>query len=152
MNRALPFLERCLLHQSAFEQRGKARLWPYLAVVAIIIAGLVGYREWQQARWNRYFTALKQQSGIVVIGIEKHGSSYLVTGLKDPAVPDPSGKTWGIPVDARKVSFDLRPFLSLNTEFVKQRQIRSRKRVHREPDYSLRYRQFQAGPGRSGPY
>jgi len=126
-----PFLERCLLHQSALEKGkgGKARLWPYLAVVAVIIAGFLGYRAWDQAHWNRYFETLKQQSGIVVIGIEKHGSSYLITGLKDPAAPDPSGKTWGLPVDSRKVSFALRPFLSLNTSFAAQREIEAAKKI-----------------------
>jgi OOP family OmpA-OmpF porin len=119
-----PFLESCLLRQSALERgKGKARFWPYLAAPAVIIAGFLGYRAWDQAHWNRYFDTLKHQPGIVVIGIEKHGSSYMITGLKDPSVPDPKGRTWGIPVDARKVSFDLRPFLSLDTPFAAQREI-----------------------------
>jgi outer membrane protein OmpA-like peptidoglycan-associated protein len=70
---------------------------------------------------------LKQQPGIVVTGIEKQGSAYVITGLKDPAAPDPKGRTWGIPVDARKVSFDLRPFLSLNTPFAARREIEAAK-------------------------
>lgn len=127
---ARPFLESCLLHQSALEQgKGKARFWPYWAVPVVLIAGFLGYRAWDQAHWNRYFETLKRQSGIVVIGIEKHGSSYLVTALKDPTVPDPSGKTWGVPVDSRKVSFDLRPFLSLKPEFVKQREVQASKEM-----------------------
>jgi outer membrane protein OmpA-like peptidoglycan-associated protein len=122
---ALPVLEQCLLHQSALEQGtgGKARLWPYLAVLALVIAALLGYQARQRGRWNRYFEALRQQPGIVVTGIEKEGSSYVITGLKDPAAPDPRGRTWGIPVDAGKVSFDLHPFLSLNTPFAAQREL-----------------------------
>jgi outer membrane protein OmpA-like peptidoglycan-associated protein len=125
----LPVLERCLLQQSGFEQGkgGKARLWPYLAVLVVIIAALMGYREWEQSRWNRYFAMLKQQPGIVVTGIERQGSSYMVTGLRDPAAPDPLGKTWGINVDARKVKFDLHPFLSLNTSFAAQRELQAAK-------------------------
>jgi outer membrane protein OmpA-like peptidoglycan-associated protein len=122
---ALPFLERCLVHQSGLEKGtgAKARLWPYFAVLALVIAGLLGYQARQRALWNRYFETLKQQPGIVVTGIEKRGSSYVIAGLKDPAAPDPKGQTWGIPVDSRKVSFDLRPFLSLNTPFAVQREI-----------------------------
>jgi outer membrane protein OmpA-like peptidoglycan-associated protein len=122
---ARPFLEDCLLHQSALEKGkgGKARLWPYLAVLALVIAALLGYQARQRGRWNRYFETLKQQPGIVVTGIEQRGSSYVITGLKDPAAPDPKGRTWGIPVDSGKVSFDLRPFLSLNTAFAAQREL-----------------------------
>ena len=127
----LPILERCLLQQSGLEKGkgGKAGLWPYLAVLAVIIASLIGYREWEQARWNRYFALLKQQPGIVVTGIERQGSSYVVSGLRDPAAPDPSGKTWGVNVDAGKVSFDLHPFLSLNTEFAAQRELQAARDV-----------------------
>ena len=123
------FLDQCLLGQSAPEKRRKARLWPYFAVLAILIAGFVGYQARQRARWDRYFAALKQQPGIVVTGIEKQGSSYLVSGLKDPAAPDPKGRTWGVPVDSRKVSFDLHPFLSLNTSFAAQREIEAAKKL-----------------------
>jgi outer membrane protein OmpA-like peptidoglycan-associated protein len=128
---AQPFLEQCLLHQSGLEKGsgGKARLWPYLAVLAIVIAALLGYQAIGRARWERYFEALKQQPGIVVTGIEKRGSSYLVTGLKDPAAPDPSGRTWGIAVDSHKVSFDLHPFLSLDAAFVTQREIDAAKKA-----------------------
>jgi outer membrane protein OmpA-like peptidoglycan-associated protein len=114
-----------LVHQSGLEKGtgAKARLWPYFAVLALVIAGLLGYQARQRALWNRYFETLKQQPGIVVTGIEKRGSSYVIAGLKDPAAPDPKGQTWGIPVDSRKVSFDLRPFLSLNTPFAVQREI-----------------------------
>jgi outer membrane protein OmpA-like peptidoglycan-associated protein len=125
-----PYLESCLLSQSGFEEgQGKARFWPYWAVPVVILAGFLGYRAWEQARWNRYFTALKNQPGIVVTGVEKHGSSYLITGLKDPAAPDPRGRTWGIPVDARKVSFDLHPFLSMNTSFAALREIEAAKKL-----------------------
>jgi outer membrane protein OmpA-like peptidoglycan-associated protein len=126
---ARPLLEQCLLHQSALEKGtgGKVRLWPYFAVPVILIAGFLGYQGTQRARWNRYFETLKQQPGIVVTGIERHGSSYVISGLKDPAAPDPKGRTWGIPVDARKVSFDLRPFLSLNTAFAAQRELQAAK-------------------------
>jgi OOP family OmpA-OmpF porin len=122
---AQAFLHQCLLRQS--EPRRKSRLWPYLAVLAIIIAGFVGYQARQRARWNRYIETLKQQPGIVVTGIEKRGSLYLITGFKDPAAPDPKGRALGLPIDPGKVNFDLRPFLSINTPFAAQREIEAAK-------------------------
>jgi outer membrane protein OmpA-like peptidoglycan-associated protein len=117
------FLDRCLLGQSAPEKRRKARLWPYILALAVIAAGLIGYRSWQQARWNRYFETLKQQPGIVITGIERHGSSYVIDGLEDPGAPDPVTLLRSRGLDPKKASFDLRPYLSLNTPFAKQREL-----------------------------
>ena len=123
------FLERCLLGQSAPEKRRKARLWPYLAVLAVIIAAVFGYQATRRARWNQYFALLKQQPGIVVTGIERHGSSYAITGLKDPAAPDPAVLLLARGLDPAKASFDLRAYLSLNTPFAEQRDLKAAKEL-----------------------
>lgn len=120
---ARPFLDQCLLGQSAPEKRVKARLWPYFALVAVIVAGFFGYEAYQRARWNRYFAELKQQPGIVITGIERHGSSYIITGLKDPAAGDPAGLLRTRGLDPKLAGFDLRPYLSLNTPFAEQRDL-----------------------------
>jgi outer membrane protein OmpA-like peptidoglycan-associated protein len=120
---ARAFLDRCLLGQSAPEKRGKARLWLYLAVLAVVIAGFLAYQTIQRVQWNRYFAMLRQQPGIVVTGIERSGSSYVVAGLRDPAAPDPAGLLPARGLDPGKVRFDLHPYLSLNTPFEKQREL-----------------------------
>jgi outer membrane protein OmpA-like peptidoglycan-associated protein len=122
---AREFLNQCLLGQSAPEKRVKARLWPYFAVVAVIIAGFFGYEAYQRARWNRYFAALKQQPGIVITGIERRGSSYVITGLKDPYAPDPAVQLAVGGLDPNEARFDLRPYLSLNTPFAGLRQFQA---------------------------
>jgi OOP family OmpA-OmpF porin len=124
---ARPFLDRCLLGQSAPEKRMQARLWPYFAVLALAIAVFVGYRMRQRARWNEYFAVLKQQPGIVVTGIETHGSSYVIGGLKDPQAPDPAGLLRTRGLDPRKARFELEPYLSLNTPFAAQRELKTAK-------------------------
>jgi len=126
---ARAFLERCLLGQSAPEKRRKARLWPYFAVLGIILAGFFGYQAWQRARWNQYFAVLKQQPGIVVTGIERHGSSYAIAGLRDPGAADPVGLLRTRGLDPGKAAFDLRPYLSLNTPFAKQRELDAAKEI-----------------------
>ena len=117
------YLDQCLLGQSAPEKRRKARLWPYLLVLAVIVAGFVGYQYRQRARWNQYFAMLKQQPGIVVTEIQRRGSSYTIDGLKDPAAPDPAVLLRARGLDPGKASFDLQPYLSLNTPFAKQRDL-----------------------------
>jgi OOP family OmpA-OmpF porin len=124
---ARAFLNQCLLGQSAPEKRVKARLWPYFAVVAVILAGFFGYEAYQRARWNRYFAELKQQPGIVITGIERHGSSYVITGLKDPGAQDPEGLLGRHGLDPKQAGFDLRPYLSLNTPFAERRDLESAK-------------------------
>jgi outer membrane protein OmpA-like peptidoglycan-associated protein len=119
------FLDRCLLGQSAPEKRRKARLWPYLAVVAVVVTGFFGYQARQRALWNRFFTTLKQQPGIVVTGIERHGSSYVITGLRDPGAPDPAGLLRTTSLDPARANFDLRPYLSLNTPFAERRELQA---------------------------
>ena len=112
---ARPFLEACLLGQSA-PQRKKAVLWPYVVGVAVILLALLVWRLNTQARWDRYFESVKQQPGIVVTGIEKSGSTWVVSGLKDPQAPNPTGAPG-------KIQFVWQPYLSLNTPFAVKREL-----------------------------
>jgi outer membrane protein OmpA-like peptidoglycan-associated protein len=115
------FLKQCLLGQSAPGKRKKARLWPYVLGLAAIIAVLLGYQYRQRAKWDRCFAELKQQEGIVITGIERHGSSYVISGLKDPAAPNPSGFVRARGLDPAKATFSLKPYYSINTNFARQR-------------------------------
>ena len=120
---ARPFLNACLLGQSAPEKQKKARLWPYIAVLAVILVGVFAYQATQRARWDRYFAVLKQQPGIVITGIERHGSSYVIAGLRDPAAPEPAILLQTQGLDPAKADFELKPYLSLNTPFAEQREL-----------------------------
>ena len=124
---AQPFLEACLLGQSAPEKRVKARLWPYVLALALIIASFTGYQARQRWRWNRYFETLKQQPGIVVTGVERNGSQYTIQGLRDPDAPDPVGLLRSQGLDPAKAAFSLHPYLSLNTRFAEDRDLRAAK-------------------------
>jgi OOP family OmpA-OmpF porin len=115
------FLQQCLLGQAAPGKRKKARLWPYLLGLALIIVALLGYEYWRRAKWDRYFTELKQQQGIVVTEIERHGSSYVIHGLRDPGAPDPGILLRSRGLDPAKATFRLDPYYSLNTPFATQR-------------------------------
>ena len=118
---ARPILEACLLGQSAPERRKKARLWPYFAALAVVLLALIVWRQQTQAKWNRYFDALRHTPGIVITGIEKGGPGWLVTGLKDPLAQDPAALLRANHLDPRKVRYAWEPWLSLNTPFALKR-------------------------------
>lgn len=119
---AQPILARCLLGQSAApEKRVKARLWPYLLAVAVLLLAWFGFQWRQRIRWNDYFTQLKQQPGIVITNTERHGSSYVIVGLRDPAAQDPGVLLRSRGLDPARAHFELEPYLSLNTPFARQR-------------------------------
>jgi outer membrane protein OmpA-like peptidoglycan-associated protein len=120
---ARPFLEACLLGQSAPAKKRTARLWPYVLGVVLIVAGLLGYEAWQRWRWNQYFSLLKQQPGIVVTEVERSGGRYTVDGLRDPDAPDPAVLLRTRGLDPAKAKFALQPYLSLNTPFAEQREL-----------------------------
>ena len=124
---ALPFLEACLLGQSVPEKQQKARLWPYFLVLGLLLAGFFGYRAYERARWNDYFAALKKQPGIVVTDVERHGSAYTVTGLRDPAAADPVALLRMRGLDARRATFVMQPYLSLDPQFAGQRELNAAK-------------------------
>jgi outer membrane protein OmpA-like peptidoglycan-associated protein len=115
------FLQQCLLGQAAPGKRKKARLWPYLLGLALIIVALLGYEYWRRAKWDRYFTELKDQQGIVVTEIDRQGSSYVIHGLRDQDAPDPAILLRARGLDAAKATFRLEPYYSLNTRFARQR-------------------------------
>lgn len=123
---ARAYLDRCLLGQSGTEKR-KARLWPYVAVLVVVIAAFFAYQARQRSRWNQYFATLEQQPGIMITGIERHGSSYTIAGLRDPGAPDPAGLLRARGLDPAKASFHLQPYLSLNTPFAAQRELETAK-------------------------
>ena len=124
---AQPFLEKCLLGHSAPGKRKQARLWPYVAVAALLIGALVGYWVWQRGRWNHYIAELKRQPGIVLTGVDRHGFSYTIIGLRDPAAVDPTALLKARGLDPAKATFDFEPYLSLNTPFAAQRDLNSAK-------------------------
>jgi OOP family OmpA-OmpF porin len=123
------FLKQCLLGQSAPGKRKKARLWPYILGLTVIAAALLAYQWWQRAKWDRYFEGLKHQSGIVVTEIDRNGSSYVVTGLRDPAAPMPVKLLQDEGLDANKVTFRLEPYYSLNTVFARRREVEAARQV-----------------------
>ncbi len=112
---AQPLLQACLLGQSAPGRKQSSwPVWAAACMAVLLIAGIFGYRVRQQNRWNDYFDSLRRQPGLVITGVEKRGSDWIVNGLKDPLAPQPKHEG---------VRFEFQPYLSLNSLFAKQREI-----------------------------
>ena len=133
---ARPYLERCLLGQSAPGKWGRAL--PLLAGSLVLLAiGFLVYQVYQgrrqEARWDRYFASVKQLPGIVVTGIEKRGSHYLITGLRDPKAPEPAGLLRQEGLDSAAIQYQWQPYLSLNTPMAAARDLdAARERIRTE--------------------
>jgi outer membrane protein OmpA-like peptidoglycan-associated protein len=110
-----PYLDACLLGQAAHKSRKHVLRWILAAALLVLGAVLLVQRVRTQARWDQYLESLKRQPGIVVTRVEKHGSEYVVGGLKDPDAPDP--------VSPGHVKFEWQPYLSLNSPFAIERDL-----------------------------
>lgn len=120
---ARPYLETCLLGQAAPDRRTGVVRWILAAFVFVLLGALVYFEVQNQVRWSRYVEALKQQPGIAVTRIEKHGSTWTVAGLKDPKAPDPGKLLGKFGMDTAKVHYEWQPYLSLNTTFAAERDL-----------------------------
>ena len=133
---ARPYLERCLLGQSAPRTPWRVLQWlvAAAAVVVLLALGFLVYQgRQQQARWDNYFAAVKQLPGIVVTGIERHGSHYVIAGLRDPKAPDPAELLRQQVPDPSAISYQWQPYLSVNTPFAAARELdTARDRIERE--------------------
>jgi len=120
---ARPYLEACLLGQAPPEKRKRIVPRVLFGLVLLLVAGLVYFQVRTQARWDRYFETVKQQPGIVVTRIEKHGPAWMVAGLKDPKAPDPANLLGGFGLEPAKIRYEWQPYLSLNTPFAAERDL-----------------------------
>jgi OOP family OmpA-OmpF porin len=133
---ARPYMERCLLGQSAPERR--APVLPLLVASLVLLAiGFLVYQGYEgrrtEARWGRYFRALKQLPGVVVTGIEKRGSQYVITGLRDPKSADPAGLLRQEGLNPGAIQYQWQPYLSLNTPMTAARELdAARERILKE--------------------
>jgi outer membrane protein OmpA-like peptidoglycan-associated protein len=120
---ARPYLEACLLGQPARHKRKPVLRWLLAAAMVLLLFAWIAYRIRGQARWDHYLDTLKQQPGIVVTRIEKHGSRYVIAGLKDPKAPEPASLLREQGLDPHQVRYEWRLYLSLNTPFAVEREL-----------------------------
>jgi OOP family OmpA-OmpF porin len=129
-----PLLEACLLGQSAPDKKKHpVAVWVFAVLIVLLIGGFIWYRIHEQAKWDRYFTALKNQPGVVVTGIEQGPPGYVVSGMKDPKASDRPDLLRAEGLDPKTIRYAWRPFLALDGPFARDREIEElRNRVEKQ--------------------
>ncbi len=118
-----PLLEACLLGQSAPDKKKHpVAAWAFAVLIVLLIGGFIWYRIHEQAKWDRYFAALKSQPGVVVTGIEQSPPGYVVSGMKDPKASDRPDLLRAEGLDPRTIRYAWRPFLALDGPFARDRE------------------------------
>jgi outer membrane protein OmpA-like peptidoglycan-associated protein len=118
-----PLLEACLLGQSAPDKKKHpVAAWAFAVLIVLLIGGFIWYRIHEQAKWDRYFAALKSQPGVVVTGIEQSPPGYVVSGMKDPKASDRPDLLRAEGLDPKTVRYAWRPFLALDGPFARDRE------------------------------
>lgn len=119
-----PLLEACLLGQSApGKKKRPVAAWAFAVLIVLLIGGFVWYRVHEQAKWDRYFAALKSEPGVVVTGIEQEPPGYVVSGMKDPKASDRPDLLRAEGLDPTTIRYAWRPFLALDGRFARDREI-----------------------------
>ena len=84
-------LSRCLEYKYKEEPK-RANNFYAVAVAALLvlaIGGWLGYRWWQNHRWNEYVADLREQPGFAVTSSGWERGHFVIRGLRDPLSADP---------------------------------------------------------------
>ena len=120
-----PNLRSCLLVslRDPVKSQQARRFSPALALLALLaigLAGWLGYGAWMQGRVARVAEAFDASPGIVVTSLGREGGTIIARGLRDPLAPMPAELAAGAGWTGR-LEGEFQPFLSLEPAFVLER-------------------------------
>jgi outer membrane protein OmpA-like peptidoglycan-associated protein len=123
------YLRECVqLRQEAPKTPRSQYPWPTLLVAAAVVA-LLGWwliNWWQnEHRWQQYVSRLRDQPGIVITDVGKHGGKWQVSGLRDPVAADPQQLLREASIDPSRVVSHWQPYEGLNPDLVLRRMVKS---------------------------
>jgi outer membrane protein OmpA-like peptidoglycan-associated protein len=117
-----PDLDDCLVAHYSKEQK-KSR--PYFVVLLLVLIGLLaGWQIWgflQVRRWRAFVDVLREEPGIVVTGMGRHGGRFQIQGLRDPLAINPSMLAKAAGLDTSQVEFEWQAYYSLDDATVLRR-------------------------------
>ena len=91
--------------------------------LAVALAALAAWRWRVRSNWRDFVDSLRAAEGIVVISDDVGWRTFRISGLRDPAAPDPQPllQNFGIPPD--RVEMRWAPYLSLDPALVAARRL-----------------------------
>jgi outer membrane protein OmpA-like peptidoglycan-associated protein len=118
-------LSACL--DSRYKEKSKVRPKPYVLVfasaLAMLAAGWLSVRWWQDRQWGRFVDSLRAQPGLVVTSFERQNGRFVIRGLRDPLSSDPEILLQFASLDPRKAEFHWAAYYALDDAIVQQRAI-----------------------------
>jgi len=118
-------LSSCL--DSRYKENSRVRPRPYVLIfvsgLALLAAGWLSFRWWQDRQWTRFVDSLRSQPGIVITSFGRDGGPFVIRGLRDPLAPDPQFLAQAVSLAAGKAEFHWAAYYALDDAIVQQRAI-----------------------------
>jgi outer membrane protein OmpA-like peptidoglycan-associated protein len=85
-------LSRCLEYKYKEEPKRANNFYALTAaaLLVLLIGGWLGYRGWQNYRWNEYVADLREQPGFAITSFGREHGRFVIRGLRDPLSADPA--------------------------------------------------------------
>jgi OOP family OmpA-OmpF porin len=85
-------LSKCLEYKYKEDPKRANNFYALTAAALLILAigGWLGYRWWQNHRWNEYVAELREQPGFAITSFGREHGRFVIRGLRDPLSSDPA--------------------------------------------------------------
>ena len=91
--------------------------------LALLAAGWLPVRWWQDRQWSRFVDSLRTQPGLVVTSFERQSGRFVIRGLRDPLSSDPQSLVQSAGLNPRQAEFHWAAYYALDDAIVQQRAI-----------------------------
>jgi outer membrane protein OmpA-like peptidoglycan-associated protein len=116
-------LSRCL--ELRYKEKTKTKSFGFVyataAVVFLLVAGWLGWRTVQYARWDRLVNTLREQPGFVITSFGREHGRFVVRGMRDPLAADPAQFVKAADVNPADGEFHWGNYYALDDDIVQQR-------------------------------
>ncbi|HEV8076046.1 MAG TPA: OmpA family protein [Candidatus Acidoferrum sp.] len=116
-------LSRCLELRYRDETKPKSFGFVYAtaAILFLLVAGWLGWRAVQYARWDRLVNTLREQPGIVITSFGREHGQFVVRGMRDPLAANPAQFITASAVNPADGEFHWGGYYALDDCIVQQR-------------------------------
>ena len=118
------YLNNCLLSEQKEKKKKKPVILIILFILLLAIGGYFAYSTIERnIRIDNLEELLKAEPGIIITGDECEDGKTIFEGLRDPLTTNPYKLAEKADVDTSEVTFNLKPYISLEDKLILQRAI-----------------------------